>query len=241
MINTMRELLINTYRKYKFSSSEKSSFSQCGEDLLIDFVFFQLGIEKPSYLDIGAYHPFRLSNTYFFYLKGAKGVNVEPDPTGIRLFNRYRKRDTNLCAGVGKSKKVETAEFYIMSSKRLNTLVKEEALRIEANSKYRIQQVETIQLLPVGYLFKKYFNNQAPDFISLDVEGFDLEILQTIDFAVARPKVICVETIEFEEKKASLKNKAIIEFLESKNYFVYADTFINSIFVDKTIWQTKEN
>lgn len=237
----MLELLINTYRKYKFSASEKCSFSQCGEDLIIDFIFFQMGIDKPSYLDIGAYHPFRLSNTYFFYLKGAKGVNIEPDPTGIRLFNRYRNRDTNLCAGVGKNKTVETAEFYVMSSKRLNTLVKEEALRIEASSKYRIQRVETIQLLPVEYLFEKHFNNQAPDFISLDVEGFDLDILETIDFTTRRPKVICVETIEFEEKNASFKNTAIIEFMKDKNYFVYADTFINSIFVDKTKWQTKEN
>lgn len=235
----MKEMLLNMYRRHKYSGYEKRSFSQCGEDIIIDFIFFQLGIDKPVYLDIGAYHPFILSNTYLFYQKGASGVTIEPDPNGVILLNKYRHRDVTLQAGIGKNLEETEANFYVMSSRRLSTLVKEEAMRIQASSSYRIKKVESIKLLPISTVFQSYFYGQAPDFISLDVEGFDLEILRTIDFELYRPKVFCVETIEYEEKKASIKNEQLIRFLVDNGYFVYADTYINTIFVDKAIWESR--
>lgn len=237
----MKEILYNMYRRHKYSGYEKRSFSQCGEDIIIDFIFFQLGIDKPTYLDIGAYHPFILSNTYLFYLKGASGVNIEPDPSGVVLLNKFRSRDVNLKVGIGKNMEEQEADFYVMSSRRLNTLVKDEAMRIQATSKYRIKKVESIKLLAATSIFNNYFSGASPDFISLDVEGFDLEILKTIDFALHRPKVICVETIIFQESMPTEKNQELIEFLLSNNYFIYADTFINTIFVDRSIWNNKLN
>jgi hypothetical protein len=64
-----------------FSKFEKKSFSQSGEDLIIDFIFNALGISRPSYIDIGAHHPYYLNNTAIFYLRGARGINIEPDPS----------------------------------------------------------------------------------------------------------------------------------------------------------------
>ncbi|MFM7886227.1 MAG: glycosyltransferase family 2 protein, partial [Pseudanabaena sp.] len=56
----------------------KMSYSQCGEDLIIQFIFSSLGISKPSYIDIGAYDAHKLSNTAVFYEQGSRGINIEP-------------------------------------------------------------------------------------------------------------------------------------------------------------------
>jgi len=67
------------------------SYSQCGEDLIVNYVFGALNIKKPSYIDVGAYHPQHLSNTALLYERGSRGVNIEPDPKLFRYFLRRRK------------------------------------------------------------------------------------------------------------------------------------------------------
>ena len=85
------------------------------------------------------------------------------------------------------------------------------------------------------------FNNSIfPDFLSLDVEGLDFDILSSIDYDANYHKVICVETIEYTPDGTGGKNNDIIQFLLSKNYFVFADTFINTIFVHNNFWLLKK-
>src|SRR2546430_2805880 len=60
--------------------SGQRSYSQCGEDLLVNFIFGAIRQSAVSYLDVGAHHPTFLSNTYLFYKAGGSGVCVEPDP-----------------------------------------------------------------------------------------------------------------------------------------------------------------
>lgn len=64
----------------------KPSFSQCGEDLILRHLFDQLGIARPTYLDVGAHHPQMLSNTALFSATGSTGINVEPDPELFAAF-----------------------------------------------------------------------------------------------------------------------------------------------------------
>ena len=96
--------LVNRIRR-KLSRSAgphyKKSYSQCGEDLIVQFVFETMNVARPTYLDIGAHHPTLLNNTYIFYQAGARGVNVEPDPALISRFNRVRPADVNLNCGIG--------------------------------------------------------------------------------------------------------------------------------------------
>jgi hypothetical protein len=75
-MNKIKDLFKKKEQENKANAFEKVSYSQCGEDILIDFVFKQLKIENPSYLDIGAHHPFHLNNTYYFYKNGSSGVNI---------------------------------------------------------------------------------------------------------------------------------------------------------------------
>jgi FkbM family methyltransferase len=211
----------------------KKSYSQCGEDLLIDFVFQQLHLSKISYLDIGANDPVFLNNTYWFYNKGSSGVCVEPNPALFKSVKRKRPRDICLNVGVGVSTQ-GGIDFHIMDPDTLSTFSKESAEE-SVKAGYRLKNIVQIPLIPVGDIIERYLGH-APHLVSLDTEGLDLQILQNFDYALYRPVIFCVETIDFLETK---KIKPIFDLMEEHDYFVYADTFINTIFVDRALWNKR--
>src|SRR5690349_1011948 len=90
----------------------RATWSQCGEDVIVDFVLQIFGVQKPRYLDIGAYHPTKLSNTYGMYRRGCSGVLIEPNPVLYEAIRRKRPRDTVLNCGVGITAERE-APFYV--------------------------------------------------------------------------------------------------------------------------------
>lgn len=222
----------------RFSSKEpRISFSQCGEDLIIDFIFDALDLSKPSYLDIGAHHPTYLNNTYLFYQKGCNGVCIEPNPALLARIERIRKRDICLNVGVGISLERE-ADFFVMSSDTLSTFSKETAERYQSYGNQKIEKVIRIPLVPVNDIIKEHFKD-CPAFVSLDVESMELEVLKTFDFTSFRPAVFCIETLTYTEDKSERKIDEISGLMHSKGYFTYADTYINTIFVDKQAWNSR--
>jgi hypothetical protein len=136
--------------------------------------------------------------------------------------------------GVGITSDTE-APFYVMSSSTLSTFSKEEAERMVSNGKEKIEEVITIPLITFAEVIRGYMSS-CPNFISLDVEGLDLAILKTIDFSVYRPEVFCLETLTYTEDNSEEKIMPTIEFMLGKGYFIYADTYLNTIFVDKDAW-----
>jgi FkbM family methyltransferase len=221
--------------KIAASNFSRLSFSQCGEDMIVDFIFHAVGVKKPSYLDIGAHHPKQFSNTFYFYLKGCKGVSVEPDPSLHAALDYARPRDNNLKFGVA-SVEHFGRPFFVMSTPTLNTFSEIEAKRYEATGKHHIARVENVPVVTVERIFHDYFDGQVPDFMSVDVEGLDYEIISSIDFNLYRPLVICVETLTFSENRTETKLTEIAEFLAKFGYREYADTYVNTIFVDWKRW-----
>ncbi len=216
------------------------SFAQCGEDLIVNFIFENyLKIPLPTYLDIGAHHPTHLSNTYMFYLKGSRGVCIEPDPVLFGAIKEKRRRDICLNVGIGTGDEgTSSAEFYIMTAKTLNTFSKQEAYKYQSYGTQKIESVIQIQLSPINEIVERYFG-KSPDFVSLDVEGMDLQILKALDFNKYRPAVFCVETLSYVEDYTEKKNTEIIDYMRARDYLVYADTFINTIFVDWKVWRDR--
>ena len=224
MIRLFEKIIGKKYRK---------SYSQCGEDILINYIFSLRGIKNPSYLDIGANDPFFLSNTAMLYSKGSSGINVEANPTLLDKFKRLRNRDVNVNVGI--SDKAEELEFYIMSDNTLSTFMKAEyEAMLKQNG--RLMEIKKIQLITVAELVDKYSSGVFPDLLTIDVEGMDFKILQSIDFSKTRPKVICVEAAEYSPIGAGTRRTELIEFLESKGYYEYANTNLNAIMVDRNFW-----
>lgn len=227
---------LNRFR-YNISDNRRVSYSQSGEDLIIEQIFMVLGRKQLSYLDLGANHPTRFSNTYLFYRKGSSGVCVEPNPALQPLFKKWRSRDTLLICGVGLE--VAEADFFLMTTNTLNTFSKDEAERYQRYGRQKIEKVIKLPLRPVNDILEENFR-ACPNFVSLDVEGLDFQILKGIDFNKWRPEVFCIETLTYTEDRTERKLDEIIEFMKDQNYMVYGDTYINTIFVDTQAWQQRK-
>ena len=210
------------------------SFSQSGEDLIVAYIFRVLGIDKPTYMDIGAHHPFRLSNTALFYKRGCSGINIEPDPELFSAFQSKRSRDINLNIGIGKSSGELT--FYKMDVPALNTFSQEEALRMQAKHGHKIVAEVKVDIMTPSQVVDKYHGGSFPHFLSIDVEGFEQEILSAIDLNKTAPLVVCLETISYETNGTGVKNTQLIDEMMKRGYMVYADTYINTIFVKQSAW-----
>jgi FkbM family methyltransferase len=214
----------------------KVSYSQSGEDLIADYFFESIGIRQPSYIDIGANQPVKGNNTYLFYLKGCNGICIEPDISLISFLKKARPRDVILNMGVSVTEAAE-ADFYFFDGhyNAWNTFSKEDADKKSKESGITYRQSK-VQLETVGNIADKYdFHNV--NFISLDVEGLDLAILENIDFNRIRPELLCVETIEFSLNNNMNKNQEIISYMLTQGYRVYADTNLNTLFCRNDIFQ----
>ncbi len=214
----------------------KATYSQTGEDIIIDYLFSTLKITHPTYLEIGTNQPKLCNNTYNFYLRGCKGVCIEPDITMYQTIKKQRPNDILLNIGIGINNE-DDVNFYMFPGEvnGWSTFSKEEA-DIRKNETGINYEVKKVPLKNINDIFKKYFAPH-PNFISLDVEGLDLDILESIDFDTYQPEVICVETITFGYLNNSEKKiDSISQFMHSKGYFTYADTHINTIFCLKKLF-----
>lgn len=212
------------------------SYSQCGEDMVIKSILAPPSKNKKwLWIDIGANHPSRLSNTAFFYGQGRHGINIEADPKLIREFYDKRKKDINLNAAI--ADKPGEMDFYLMDSPGLNTLSAKDARENEKLG-HKIIGIVPIKTMTVAEVLEKYCDGVFPDFLSLDAEGYDLTILKSICWEKTYPKIICVENIPYLPKLKnyfwSMQKSEISAYLETKNYSIIAFTLINAVFVHNT-------
>ena len=214
----------------------KHSYAQAGEDLIIDFIAKAMQIKDITYLDIGAHHPTQFSNTYLFYKRGHQGVLVEPDPELSAVIKRARPRDACIEAGVGLHA-TKSSQFYVMSTRTLNTFSEVEAKRYEAMGTQRIEKILEIPMVTLDEIFAEQFQNQEPILVSIDIEGLDFDVLSTLDFERFRPAIVCVETLQYSETREEIKDERIPQMMSKNGYFVFGDTYINTIFVDTERWK----
>ena len=207
-----------------------SAYSQAGEDMILKFLFDSVGIKLPSYLEIGVYKPDFGSNTYIFYRRGSRGVCVEADETLIPAIKKLRSEDKVLNVGVGVQGNTK-ADFYIFDEPSLNTFDKEEAQFREKQGTYKIVRVNKVELKDINTIISENFGTY-PELLSIDVEGLDLQVLQTLNYSKFPIPAICVETCAYSENHIKPKNEEITAFLLNNGYFVYGDTYINTIFVN---------
>ena len=219
-----------------YSQYEKKSWSQSGEDIIIEYLFRLRKIDKPACLDIGAYDPVVSNNTYKFFLKGSRVVNIDANPEAIEKFRAHRSTDINLNIGIGASE--GQFDFYIMEDSALNTFSESEKKNLETLG-HRLHEVKKINMLTINQVAEKYFYNSPIDLLSIDAEGVDFDIIQSLEFAKYEPKVICIETINYTPDGTGTKRFDLCSYIEDAGYFEYANTNINSIFILKKWWFEK--
>jgi FkbM family methyltransferase len=224
-----------------FLRGSQDGYSQFGEDLIISHLFSALGIGHPTYLDIGANHPKFISNTYYFYQRGSRGVLVEPNPQLSKRLRVARPRDVVLEVGIGANSGTH-ADLYIFPGHfdGLSTFSKSEAAHWETvgmkgHGRIAVDTVIRVPIVSVNEVIASHFGGRAPNLLSLDIEGKDLEVLMSLDFERFAPDVICVESLSYDKNQNGFKRTDIIEFVLTKDYETYADTRVNTIFCKRTV------
>lgn len=185
---------------------------------------------KGFYIDIGAHHPSLYSNTNYFYQRGWSGINIDADPTLMEAFSKYRTRDINLAAGVATDSGDLT--FYIFNDRALNTFNPELAKERSELEHYHIIEEVKIKVQPLGALLEAHLpKEQSIDFMSVDTESLDFDVLRSNNWGKFRPRYILVECLEINDLSKIARDPIAI-FLTEKNYKPVAKTLYTVLFED---------
>lgn len=227
MLKLLNKLLRIFYRLKNYINPYcQASYSQEGEDCILMRIFEN----QPHgfYVDIGAHHPERFSNTKIFYDRGWCGINVDPMPNSMKVFYKRRKRDINLELGIGPK---GTLEYYIFNEKALNTFNKSNAIKYQKYSNnYTIESIEKVKLITLECLFEEYLDKGSisVDFMSIDVEGFELDVIKSNNWNKFRPKIILIEALDVQSIEEHISSE-LNQYFTDIGYKLYCKTK-NTIF-----------
>jgi len=202
------------------------SYSQEGEDRILARLFTDQS--AGFYVDVGAHHPLRYSNTYIFYLQGWRGINIEARPGSLQLFDQLRPRDINLELAI--SDKRESLTYYEFNDTALNGFAKEMAFKANGTAHYRIINTRVIQTVTLAEILDKYLPaSQSIDFLSVDVEGLDEQVLRSNNWDKYRPRIILAEDIGYSSFLEAAQSP-IGAMLQPYGYNLYCKTMNTLIF-----------
>lgn len=212
------------WRNRLFDRYATKSYAQEGEDMILQRLFAEQN--AGFYVDVGAHHPQRFSNTYLFYKKGWHGINIDPNPQAIRAFQSMRPRDINLQMGV--SDREEVLTYHSFDEPALNTFDEALATSREATTRYKRTAASQIPVRRLESILREHLPSGTNiDFLSIDVEGLDLAVLRSNDWSRYRPKCVLVESLETSLEDAG--HGAIGAFMKNQGYGLFAKT-VNTLF-----------
>lgn len=210
---------MSNYYKY-----QNKSYSQEGEDLVLSR--FIKDKTKGFYVDIGAHHPLRFSNTYRFYLGGWNGINIDAMPGSMSIFNQLRPRDINVEAPLYITQ--QKLKYFIFSDPAFNTLSEKIANEHIKNHGAKLIREEILQTKRLDEILSEYLPYESSiDFMSIDIEGLELPVLQSNDWLKYKPEYLLVET--FVSSIIEINKLEIHQYLLSKGYIFIAKTY-NTLF-----------
>jgi FkbM family methyltransferase len=209
----------------------RQSFAQDSEDLLV--ISLLADSSAPGfYVDVGAHHPARFSNTLLFYLMGWRGINIDPIPGGMALFKKWRPRDINLEIGISEFEQELT--YHMFNDGALNTFSDELASSRSGLRSYRRTGTVPVPTQPLRTVFSRHVPPDTTiDFLTVDVEGMDLDVLRSNDWNRWRPSVVLAEEVEvrtLDEVAAT----DIARFMREVGYVPCAKTRFSLCFAEES-------
>jgi FkbM family methyltransferase len=203
-----------------------TSFAQAGEDKILE-AYFNERKQPGFFVDIGANHPYIYSNTYLFYLKGWRGINVDATPGTKKLFDATRPGDINLETGVSLDQK--EMDFYTFENSVFNTMDKKTA---EEHCKFfsmTVQKIISIKTATLAEILAVHLPPaQKIDFMSIDVEGLDMEVLRSNDWNKYKPEVLAVECLYTDSE--NINNLETVIYLKRLGYSFFAKSISTFFF-----------
>ena len=182
------------------------------EDIFIDNYFKK---NTGFFVDVGAYHPLELNNTCLLYKRGWNGINIDISSLSVDYFNYVRPDDTNINIAVTDKKSIKTI-YYQKKKSPLNTLNSNLASK-HFSKNFKKKKIKSDSLTSI--IDKTKFKGIKINFLNIDAEGKDFEVLKGLNFKRYKPKLICVEMVDsFNPSQKVIKENKIYKFLIQKKY-----------------------
>jgi len=205
------------------------SYAQEGEDIILNRIFEWK--RDGFYVDVGAHHPHKYSNTYFFYLRGWRGINIDPLPGIMGAFNKLRPQDINLELAVSSSK--EKLIYNSFNEPAINGFSKELSKQRDNYLHFKLVSQRTIETHTLSEILATHLPpNKVIDFLSIDVEGLDYAVLKSNDWTKYRPTVVLVEDLELHTIEDVNKSQTIL-FMRSCGYVPLCKTPHTVFFIEE--------
>jgi FkbM family methyltransferase len=214
------------------------SFSGDGEDVII--MKYLCRIKNGNYIDIGSHQPTQHSNTFLFYLTGWKGICIDPLPSLKIKYRFIRGRDAFVNAGIigSKSKIKNKLNFFYYKKHRDNSTFDPARVK-ELSDKFGREPSSVIDIPTVGVAdvlssHEEFIGlNKDINLLNLDIEGFEIDVLNDLFACKVYPWVVCVE--ELGKVAETLKNGEIHRLMTKNGYILGSRTFLSSIYILKNI------
>ena len=213
----------------RFTGYRMESYSQQGEDLILRILFSH--VDRGFFVDVGAFKPKQFSNTYFFYKRGWRGINIDATPGAVSEFNKTRPRDINVEAAVARDHR--EMMLFMFNEREVNTLSPNLALMETAQAERPIVDSTIVKTRTLGEILDRHLpTGQKVDFLSVDVEGYDFEVLQSNDWDKHRPDVVLCEDLALDNLE-DVERSEVYRFLRDHGYSLFSKCFHTLIFVHK--------
>lgn len=200
---------------------------QEGENIILERIFAKK--TKGFYVDVGAHHPVRFSNTLNLYQRGWSGINIEPNTEVTKVFKKMRPKDINLCIAVSSMK--NKCNYYKFKEPALNT-TDINIVKMREKQGYKCIKKIIVPTQTLNQVFSKFCKKTSSiDLLKIDVEGKELDVLKSNNWIKFVPKVIICELINVDIEK--LNKNPIYKFLKSRDYLMYCKLLQNVIFFHK--------
>jgi FkbM family methyltransferase len=216
--------LINRLLMRDSSMQPSLCYGQNGEDLILNRLLD--GQARGFYVDVGAHHPVRFSNTYLFYKRGWRGMNIDAMPGSMKKFCELRPRDINIECGVaGDAGKLV---FHCFNDSALNTFDAAEAA-FKNKPPYALIDTIDVSVERLDVLLARHLPaGQQIDFLSVDAEGKDEQVLRSNDWIRYRPRLILAETLRTDMLR--LHECPVVQFLQSVGYTIVSKAYDTCFF-----------
>ena len=208
-------LYYNLYIRHKCFLN-RTQYSQWGEDLFINNYFQNQN--KGIYLDVGCFHPYMYSNTCLLNKKNWSGINIDINSTSIDLFNIARPKDFNICTTISETNQ-EFKIYYDDPFSPVNTLDKNFYKNLKKTF-FKNEQSLSVKSKTFKEIIELSKINSNIDFINIDAEGLDYEILKQIEIKRFNIRLISIETHNVDGTPTNNFNQ-ITNFLKDLNFKIY--------------------
>ncbi len=205
-------------------------YAQNGEDIVVwQYLKNIKNIRDVTYLDIGCGDCKFLSNTYLLYTMGASGYVCDANQNYEKKYKRLRPRDKFLNYLITNSLN-QNKKFFITDMRELSTC-DETKIKYLTENGFKIKSEKNVPTKTLNEVWGEVTKEKEIDFLSLDIESDEINLLENLDMTNHKPIVICVEVVDFETGENSSKTESFIEYMKKKNFKVLLNTKVNIIFV----------